>query len=131
MNTQTNRLCENPAVWPRDACHSSGSCKKHPGVNLSQLSGNNQRRSHHASTPIGCPEANVGDGDCDVFCNNDRCAYDGGDCDGLSQEELAEQRESMCAQGCLLNDVGDRFCDPNCNVAECEYDGGDCTVQPD
>lgn len=79
----------------------------------------------------GCPEANVGDGDCDVFCNNDRCAYDGGDCDGLSQEELAEQRESMCAQGCLLNDVGDRFCDPNCNVAECEFDGGDCAVQPD
>ncbi len=79
----------------------------------------------------GCPEANVGDGDCDVFCNNDRCAYDGGDCDGLSQEELAEQRESMCAQGCLRNDVGDRFCDPNCNVAECEYDGGDCAVEPD
>ena len=51
MKTQTNRLCEKPAVWPRDACHSSRSCKKHPGVNLSQLSGNNQGRSHHASTP--------------------------------------------------------------------------------
>jgi hypothetical protein len=78
----------------------------------------------------GCPEANVGDGACDVFCHNDRCAYDGGDCDGLSREELARRREGMCAQGCLFNDVGDRFCDPNCNVAECEYDGGDCAVRP-
>jgi hypothetical protein len=78
----------------------------------------------------GCPEANVGDGTCDAFCNNERCAYDDGDCDELSQEELEEQRESMCAQGCLLKDVGDRFCDPNCNVAECEYDAGDCTGQP-
>ena len=51
MNTQTNRLCESPAVRPQDACHSSGPCKKHPGLNLSQLSENNQGRSHRASTP--------------------------------------------------------------------------------
>lgn len=51
MNTQTNRLCEKPAVRPDDARFSSGPCKKHPGWNLSKLSTINLGRSHRANVP--------------------------------------------------------------------------------
>ena len=51
MNTQTNRLCEKPAVRPDDPRFSSGPCKKHPGWDLSKLSISNLGRSHRASAP--------------------------------------------------------------------------------
>ncbi|MFT5426854.1 MAG: phosphoserine aminotransferase [Gammaproteobacteria bacterium] len=51
MNTQTNRLCEKPAMRPKDARFSSGPCKKHPAWDISSFPLNNLGRSHRASVP--------------------------------------------------------------------------------
>ena len=51
MTTQTNGLCEKPAVRPNDARFSSGPCKKHPGWDLANLNTHNLGRSHRASEP--------------------------------------------------------------------------------
>lgn len=51
MNTQTNGLCEKPAMRPKDARFSSGPCKKHPAWDISSFTLNNLGRSHRASVP--------------------------------------------------------------------------------
>lgn len=61
-----------------------------------------------------CLTSDVGDGICDVACNNSRCRFDEGDCDG------------QCAPGCDPDDLGDGFCDEVCNTRECDYDEDDC-----
>ena len=51
MNTQTDRLCEKPAVRPDDPRFSSGPCRKHPGWDVSNLASDNMGRSHRAPIP--------------------------------------------------------------------------------
>lgn len=69
-----------------------------------------------------------GDGICDDPCNNERCNYDGGDCDKpLSTDEPADP---SCICACSAEQLDNRICDEACNSLQCMYDGGDCTASP-
>ena len=56
----------------------------------------------------------MGDGKCDLECNNFQCIWDGFDCG------------SDCAYNCKINMIGNSICDQECNNSECEWDGSDC-----
>ena len=81
-----------------------------------------------ASCTMECPIEKVtitqlGDGHCDIYCQNERCNWDKGDC--------------FCgADGCdetmvFLTQIGNGHCDPECLSNNCRFDGGDCTVGTD
>eukprot|EP00818_Percolomonas_sp_WS_P009122 CAMPEP_0117453118 /NCGR_PEP_ID=MMETSP0759-20121206/10035_1 /TAXON_ID=63605 /ORGANISM="Percolomonas cosmopolitus, Strain WS" /LENGTH=1265 /DNA_ID=CAMNT_0005246093 /DNA_START=354 /DNA_END=4151 /DNA_ORIENTATION=+ len=100
----------------------------------------------------GCSAQWIGDGYCDVACNNTMCDWDGGDCIGKpprfsgfssyssssssgagytsnwfqnQQKNVVKQCNAKCPNGW----VGDKFCDKPCNVPECGFDAGDCGVE--
>ena len=51
----------------------------------------------------------MGDGKCDLECNNFQCIWDGFDCG------------SDCAYNCKINMIGNSICDQECNNSECEW----------
>lgn len=54
----------------------------------------------------------VGNGYCDIECNNRICDFDGGDCE--------------CVFGCFIILIVDGFCDFVCDMKLCYFDGLDC-----
>lgn len=59
------------------------------------------------SEQVPCDPRKLGDGFCDVNCNNQIWEYDRGDC-------------------CTRKQYNNKVCDPQCNFASLGYDGGDC-----
>lgn len=57
----------------------------------------------------------LGNGVCDMYCNNIHCSFDDGDC---LQEE--------CESGCEISKINDGSCQSECNVENCNFDGDDC-----
>ena len=73
----------------------------------------------------GCPNIWIGDGICDLACQNEACSDDGTDCDGGGgggQYDIEDQ----CAPGCPNIWIGDGICDLACQNEACSYDGSDC-----
>uniref|UniRef100_A0A6B2KXE3 EF-hand domain-containing protein n=1 Tax=Arcella intermedia TaxID=1963864 RepID=A0A6B2KXE3_9EUKA len=86
-----------------------------------------------------CPSNWLGDGYCDLACNNTECDYDSGDC--LNSVSMRNDNsnwwwansankdtpnDNYCAKGCPDTWIGDKYCDRSCRQAECGMDGGDC-----
>jgi len=69
-----------------------------------------------------CKESYVGDGHCDLACNNSNCNFDDGDCNIT----IILEGEEECAPGCPLYFRGDGYCDSPCNVESCQFDRHDC-----
>eukprot|EP00122_Pirum_gemmata_P002180 Pgem_evm1s1974 len=61
----------------------------------------------------GCPPSWIGDGDCDLSCNNNACGFDGNDCPD-------------CAPGCSSQYLNNGRCDVQCNNPGCNYDNNEC-----
>ncbi|XP_012934989.1 uncharacterized protein LOC106011109 isoform X2 [Aplysia californica] len=64
---------------------------------------------------FGCAASLVGNGVCDIECNQTRTGNDGGDCD-------------MYHVTCNASNVGNGVCDFECNKAYHGWDGGDCCL---
>jgi hypothetical protein len=93
-----------------------GACCEFPDQYIWNSDGLCHATPEIALCAAGCPSAWVGDGNCDIACNNDACNNDGGDCQGYD----------YCTTGCPSAWVGDGICDEVCNNAACNKDGGDC-----
>ncbi|KAJ3431346.1 hypothetical protein M0812_03024 [Anaeramoeba flamelloides] len=93
----------------------------------------------------GCPYSWIGDGFCDLTCNNSACDFDGGDCINYTapsgygdtgwnhyseyqnrRNEKIPYASRFCFPGCLNSWLGDNYCDSTCNRLDCGFDGGDC-----
>ncbi|KAJ6231946.1 hypothetical protein M0813_05308 [Anaeramoeba flamelloides] len=93
----------------------------------------------------GCPYSWIGDGFCDLTCNNSACDFDGGDCINYTapsgygdtgwnhyseyqnrRNEKIPYASRFCFPGCLNSWLGDNYCDSTCNRLDCAFDGGDC-----
>ncbi|CAG9319459.1 unnamed protein product [Blepharisma stoltei] len=68
---------------------------------------------------IGCTAEMMGDGVCDIECQNSQCNFDLGDC-----------FNATCAPGCYLWMIGNSICEEACHVEECNYDEYDCDCSP-
>ena len=89
----------------------------------------------------GCSDSWIGDGQCDLACNNTRCLWDLNDCENTTAATTNTGRGGghhhsgrrshtfYCASGCALNWVGDKVCDSKCENVECAWDGGDCGIE--
>ena len=141
------------------ASASGGDCTLHLGV-MGQEAANYSLFVYDMQHPeenicsARCDWSSLGDGDCDMQCNNTACFFDRGDCskdksddcpancnpnyigDGTLDIECFNLKcqwdggdfgeEKGCADYCLPSKVGDGQCDAACNVASCGYDGADC-----
>ncbi|GAB1598387.1 N-acetylglucosamine-1-phosphotransferase subunits alpha/beta-like isoform X1 [Argonauta hians] len=91
-----------------------------------------------------CPAMWIKDGYCDKSCNNSRCDWDGGDCEGQENQSLqshlsnfwpadinikSNMGDMYCNTGCANSWLADRYCDQSCNVYSCGYDVGDCGLR--
>ncbi|KAJ3431364.1 hypothetical protein M0812_03044 [Anaeramoeba flamelloides] len=94
----------------------------------------------------GCPYSWIGDGFCDLTCNNSACDFDDGDCINYTnpsgsgntgwnhqssnyqnnRTKVSLMESKFCFRGCLNSWLGDKFCDSTCNRLDCGFDGGDC-----
>ena len=62
----------------------------------------------------------IGNGFCDLSCNESACNFDGGDCNPTTNSV------DLCSEGCLSSFRGDGVCDSVCNVQACDFDNDDC-----
>lgn len=92
----------------------------------------------------GCPASWIGDGFCDLPCNNTECDFDGGEClgnvtrSGVGMEgggmanaapNWSSHRSNNCHKTCTDFWLADKYCDRACDCAECAFDMGDCGVE--
>ena len=68
-----------------------------------------------------CSKSQIGDGQCQLTCNNSVTGYDGGDCINLGNASEMSRRRVFCKTR-----AGDGTCDGECNYAPFSYDDGDC-----
>uniref|UniRef100_A0A1I8FU46 Notch n=1 Tax=Macrostomum lignano TaxID=282301 RepID=A0A1I8FU46_9PLAT len=65
--------------------------------------------------------AGYGDGLCQLECSDQRCLFDGGDCDASTSAPSDHEYESYCR-----DHFADGRCDSGCDTAAYLFDGGDC-----
>lgn len=89
----------------------------------------------------------IGDGTCNPYLNNKRCAYDGGDCcletiddtlchdhsagcnchlTGVRKPSFQEVFNTTCTQWPFMKDITNSKCQDEFNTKECNYDGHAC-----
>ena len=80
----------------------------------------------------------VGNGDCQLYLNNEKCTYDGGDCcitiyygdskcDTDNDNPGCGHDGGDCCQG-NIETIGNGICEDENNNARCSFDGGDCCL---